>query len=70
MNYNIYDLLFIVGILVPFGLSRLWFRSQRHKQLLPLPPGPRGLPIVGNLLDMIAARETDTLEKWKYEYGE
>lgn len=45
------------------------------KQLLskkppPLPPGPKGLPIVGNLADMPSSEEWKTFAKWGETYGD
>ncbi|KIJ35821.1 hypothetical protein M422DRAFT_180097, partial [Sphaerobolus stellatus SS14] len=34
------------------------------------PPGPRGLPLIGNALDMPKEREWETYMKWADKYGE
>jgi hypothetical protein len=35
----------------------------------PLPPGPKGLPLLGNLFDMPKSREWLTFAKWGQQYG-
>ncbi|KAF6828840.1 cytochrome p450 oxidoreductase [Colletotrichum plurivorum] len=40
---------FVIALFSLFFLERLF---QSRKNALPLPPGPRGFPLVGNLLDM------------------
>ncbi|KDQ64908.1 hypothetical protein JAAARDRAFT_28562 [Jaapia argillacea MUCL 33604] len=47
-------------------LKRLWSRKTQ----LPLPPGPKGLPLIGNLLDMPSVEEWRTLAQWTHEYGD
>ncbi len=34
-----------------------------------LPPGPKGLPFIGNLLDMPTEKEWLTFAKWGERYG-
>ena len=36
---------------------------------LPLPPGPKGLPLIGNLRDMPTSFEWQTYHKWCKEMG-
>jgi hypothetical protein len=46
------------------------FRSTRKKANgMPLPPGPRLLPFVGNMFDIDVARPWLTYAKWGKQYG-
>ncbi|KZT41728.1 cytochrome P450 [Sistotremastrum suecicum HHB10207 ss-3] len=38
-------------------------------KLLPFPPGPAGVPIIGNLLDIPSENQYLTFSKWKATYG-
>jgi hypothetical protein len=40
-----------------------------QSRLLPLPPGPKGLPLVGNIFDMPYEKEWLTFAKWGETYG-
>ena len=46
----------------------------RDSKLLPLPPGPSGLPVIGNLLDILREVKVGTqhllFQKWTRQYGE
>lgn len=48
-----------------FIALRIKFRPRR----LPLPPGPKGLPLVGNVLDMPKEQEWLTFAKWGEKWG-
>lgn len=61
-------LIFLDFILALVGLFVL--RSLLHKgSSLSLPPGPIGLPLVGNIFDMPTSREWLTFAKWGEKYG-
>ena len=40
------------------------------KSPAPLPPGPKGLPLLGNILDMPSSFEWLTFARWGEQYGE
>lgn len=56
-------------ILAAFGVIVLiWLYLMRSRHGLPLPPGPKPLPLIGNLLDMPQSHAWLTFTKWRYEY--
>ena len=46
-----------------------WFVWNAGKKCLPYPPGPKRLPIVGNLISMPSREEWVTYKKWSEESG-
>jgi cytochrome P450 len=40
-----------------------------HRAHPPFPPGPRGIPILGNVRDIPLQRESQTYYQWAKEYG-
>lgn len=51
--------------LVAFAYTLRHVISRR----LPYPPGPKRIPIIGNLLDMPSREEWVTYKKWSDQYG-
>lgn len=62
MSTDIYLIAFAI-VLALAGLKR--WRSNR----LPLPPGPRGYPIIGNLLDMPSEHQWVKYHEWSKKYS-
>lgn len=52
-------------------LGGLWLakRLLSKKPVAPLPPGPKGLPLVGNVFDMPKTKEHLEFAKWGQEYN-
>lgn len=51
-------------------LTFLWRIFRRNNRNAPFPPGPKGLPVIGNLLDMPTEKEWLTFAKWGDKYGD
>ncbi|KAF8974327.1 cytochrome P450 [Flammula alnicola] len=54
-------------ILLALFILKTIFPSSRTRSL---PPGPKGLPLVGNILDMPAEKEWLTFARWGEAYGD
>ena len=61
-----YDILVAV-VLALGGLAFFVERTSRRRP--PYPPGPRRLPIVGNLFNMPSKEEWITYKKWSKAFG-
>ncbi|KAH9976328.1 hypothetical protein BGW80DRAFT_1292866 [Lactifluus volemus] len=57
---------FLSGVLL---VIVLYVANHTRSDGLPYPPGPKRLPVIGNLLDMPSREEWLTYRKWSDEYG-
>ena len=54
-------------VIVPFAVL-LWAK-RLSKRSLPLPPGPKGYPIIGNSLDILLDAPWERFHDWSKVYG-
>ncbi|ORY88519.1 putative O-methylsterigmatocystin oxidoreductase [Leucosporidium creatinivorum] len=57
----------LATVLLAFALAL--FLRQSNSRKGPLPPGPKGWPIIGNMLDLPKSRPWVQMEKWTKEFG-
>ncbi|KAL0945844.1 hypothetical protein HGRIS_012127 [Hohenbuehelia grisea] len=60
---------FIDAALLTIGVYCLW-KVFTSKAKAPLPPGPKGLPLLGNIFDMPSEKEWITFTKWSEKWGD
>ena len=49
--------------------TSIWLVRRRRRLQFKLPPGPKGWPLIGNLLDMPSDYHWFTFSKWGKKYG-
>lgn len=70
------DFFFQRSSLLASGLAIVWWLQKYLRQRaanpnrLPLPPGPKGYPIIGNLLEFPTVKPWLVYDKWFKTYGE
>ena len=64
LSLTVFDF-FLLGIATVFVALRQWSRRAP----LPLPPGPKGWPLIGNMLNMPNENFAQTYMEWGRKYG-
>ena len=59
----------LLGCLLAIAGSILYLRRTSRSKL-PFPPGPKPLPLLGNVLDLPTSREYETYTRWGKEFGD
>ncbi|KAF9235567.1 cytochrome P450 [Melanogaster broomeanus] len=52
------------------GIGRRYLRKQKHLSPYPLPPGPPGIPLIGNVTGMNQDAPWQTYSEWAKTYGD
>ena len=69
MTYpNVYQVLATLLFGCIFLFRRLNLK-RRNPKGLPLPPGPKGFPVIGNLLDFPSNYQWLVYDEWRKTYG-
>ena len=58
-------LLYAASVSLVFFFIRLY--NQRNRRSFP--PGPPGIPFIGNLLDMTKSQRWRGIDEWREKYG-
>ena len=56
-------------ILFAFAWAAFIYVRRASSRSLPLPPGPKRLPIIGNLLNVPRSFEWEAYARWSKEFG-
>ncbi|KAJ3983249.1 cytochrome P450 [Lentinula detonsa] len=70
LTHEEHGLLDFVIVLTLSSIFLVWYyRDSESRQKLPLPPGPKKLPFIGNNLDMPRTDQHITFARWAKEFG-
>lgn len=61
--------MFSLAALLTLGFVAFLYGRNRKRSSLPLPPGPRKLPILGNVLELPTSFEWETYAIWGKKYS-
>ena len=60
----------IVAVALVLALISLALAANLRRSRLPLPPGPKQLPVIGNLLDVSVSKPWVAYHKWSQDSSE
>jgi hypothetical protein len=67
---EIYPYQTLTALLFGYILFRRLIKGRSNPKDLPLPPGPKGYPLIGNLFDLPVDRAWLVYDEWSKIYGE
>jgi hypothetical protein len=67
---EIYPYQMLTVLFFGYMLFRQLKKGRSNPKGLPLPPGPKGYPIIGNLFDLLVDRAWLVYNEWSKIYGE
>lgn len=59
----------VIWVVIVTSLTFLLYHRLKCRSRPPYPPGPKGLPILGNLFDFPKSEEWKTYDRWSKEFG-
>lgn len=59
----------IILLIVPI-LLKIYLKRRRDHSGLPCPPGPKPLPLIGNILNIPKRAPWEVYAEWANQYGE
>lgn len=62
--------LWLAAIFATLALALLKAKFAERRSRLPLPPGPKQLPLLGNLFDIPQGKSWEVYAEWAKQYGE
>jgi len=68
-SINNYSTILLAVGLVGIGTALLYRILIKKPNPAPFPPGPKGLPLLGNIVDIPQSQPWDTFSKWGEIYG-
>ena len=60
-----FSIMLLIAVIPVLFLIERWFHRPSHT----CPPGPKGLPIVGNFFDLPVKYQWKTYAEWKARWG-
>jgi hypothetical protein len=70
LDWKSHELSSVSALLIAVFILNYLNKSFSRQQRPPLPPGPKGLPLIGNALDLPKSEEWVMANEWMKQYGE
>ena len=67
ISFYLFDLLVVLCAAAFVKYRKRWGNKQQSEA--PRPPGPKGLPVIGNIFDLPEVNPWITVQDWSKQYG-